>query len=72
MSWTKLDESPSVPAGGKRYRKPSTRGYVGHDVAKESTRLVTWRCDGCRKLAVTGGGEPGACLFRGCRFFKPS
>lgn len=69
MSWDRVEDVPSRPGSG-RFHVPSTGGYAGHAAAKSTTALVVWRCSGCRKFAVTGaGGDPGKCLFRGCRFF---
>jgi len=31
--------------------------------------FVTWRCSGCRKMAVTTGESPGKCLWRPCRYY---
>lgn len=38
--------------------------------ANKSTTLVTWRCQGCRALAVTSGSNPGACGKRTCRYYR--
>jgi hypothetical protein len=72
VPWTQVDEQPA------REGLPPLVGHVksfdGLELiavpSYKTLRLVTWRCLGCRALAVTGGQDPGACLRRPCRYYK--
>jgi hypothetical protein len=71
VSWTQVEDQPARDGVGPIVVNVKTHDGTIKAPSYKTLRLVTWRCDGCKALAVTGGYSPGDCLKKPCRFAKP-